>query len=149
MQRKHLLEPSHDFRAALPTGRALSSLSGRETIDQRMDQALLEGARHLRVRGHVGFCLRETAGLPVQAPEAGTDARRWSPDCSRLWQHQVLLQQRLTIAGQIVFRQGNQAPATASSGALVNALAAAMKHHLAGLHFDTVPDREAIAAQRK
>ena len=70
MSRELVFEPVHDRRAASPDRPRLHQRVRLKTGNQRLDQLLLQGARHFGVRDDPGGLFDQPAGGGVQMQEA-------------------------------------------------------------------------------
>src|SRR5215471_2703129 len=120
----------------------------RQTLDQLMQQLLLQPMRGLKVDEGSGACLRHPDGSPVEVAQLCYRCPRRSPArCGR--NGETGPGQGATVLGKLLIRRVNSAPVTGADGSCVQPLTWAERDHLASSDLDSAPDRRWSSVDRK
>ena len=124
-------------------------LGARQTCDKRVDQILFDGSGDLGMRQDFGLCLGQATGLRVQAPKARRIALGRTQH-STFWRRgKRLLKERSAAMIQLRRVECDQAPDRGPLCGLVQLIAEAVQHDVAGLHFYAAPLWQRVGIRRK
>ena len=113
-----------------------------------MEQLLLQPVRRLSIGERPSAPFGHTDGGPVEVPQLPCRGRPWSPSRRRR-NNEPGAAQRTTIAGKLLVRHLDCAPATGSECSRVQPLVPAESNHPARSDLDPAPDRRWPFVDRK
>src|ERR1700760_1488534 len=131
MRGQRILEPDHDIGVVLPRLWMAVGIRGRQAIDKRVKQFLLQRSRDFRIRDQCMSRLGETASPRMKPQQARCGTPRRSQHATDRWGGYFRSGQGLAAGRELLRRQRDKAPLAYSIGPLMRSLAAAVEHDVA------------------